>query len=175
MLFRACALYETGAIPESLAAMGDLLDIVDVDTEAQVFVSTGKSAKALLNAAARKTAEEPRLQRIRDILRRFTALDKVVARLYPLAVTPKRDAGPALRVYGFGPGRVDLNGEAVPASAWGSVTARQLLFYMLIHNVRSREQIFADFWPELSAQKAKTSFHTTKFRLNRPGQGRDRL
>lgn len=174
MLFRACALYETGAIPESLAAIGDLLDIVDVDTEAQVFVSTGKSAKALLNAAARKTAEGPRLQRIRDILRRFTALDKVVARLYPLAVTPKRDAGPALRVYGFGPGRVDLNGEAVPTSAWGSVTARQLLFYMLIHNARSREQILADFWPELSAQKAKTSFHTTKFRLNR-ALGRDAI
>lgn len=166
LLFRACALYETGAVPESLAAIGELLDIVEVETEAQVFVSAGKAARALLTAA-RKTAEGSRLQRIRDILRRFAALDEVVARLYPLTVTPRRNAGPALRVYGFGPGRVDLNGEAIPASAWGSVTARQLLFYMLIHNVRSREQIFADFWPELSAQKAKTSFHTTKFRLNR--------
>ncbi len=56
MLFRACALYETGAIPESLAAMGDLLDIVDVDTEAQVFVSTGKSAKhcSMLRRARRR-------------------------------------------------------------------------------------------------------------------------
>lgn len=166
LLFRACALFEAGVTSEALDAVGDLLDNVDIETEAQLFVSTGRAAKALLTAA-RKSAEGARLQHIRTILRRYTGLEKVVARLYPLAVTPRRDAGPALRVYGFGPGRVDLNGEAVPASAWGSVTARQLLFYMLVHSARSREQIFADFWPELSAQKAKTSFHTTKFRLNR--------
>jgi len=99
-------------------------------------------------------------------------LETVASRLYPLATPLKRAAVPELRIHGFGPGRVELGGEVIPATAWGSVTARHLLFYMMIYRTRSREQIFADFWPELNAQKAKASFHTTKFRLNR-ALGRD--
>lgn len=72
-----------------------------------------------------------------------------------------------LRVYGFGTGRAEIDGELVPVPAWGSLAARHLLIYMLIRGRCSRDQIFGDFWPELTTQKAKASFHTTKFRLGR--------
>ena len=175
MLLKAWALHRADRTAEAVALVGRLLDSVPAATDSQVFVSVGKPARTLLTLARKSTAVgSVRAQRIKAILERFGELERVVTRLYPLAVAPKREVGPALRVYGFGSGRVELGGEAIPAPSWGSVTARQLLFYMLVHGARSREQIFADFWPELSAQKAKTSFHTTKFRLNR-AIGRDAI
>ncbi|MCU0522207.1 MAG: tetratricopeptide repeat protein [Anaerolineae bacterium] len=173
LVLKAWVLHRAGRSAEAVALVGQLLDTLPAASELQVFISVGKPARALLMMVRKSTeADSVRAQRIKAILQRFRELERVVSRLYPLATAPKRAAGPALRVYGFGSGRVELGGEAIPPSSWGSVTARQLLFYMLVHGARSREQIVADLWPELSAQKAKTSFHTTKFRLNR-ALGRD--
>ncbi|MHB1318417.1 MAG: BTAD domain-containing putative transcriptional regulator, partial [Anaerolineae bacterium] len=173
ILLKAWVLHRAERSAEAVALVGQLLDDLPAASDLQVFVSVGKPARTLLTLVRKSTAAgSVRAQRIKVILQCFRELERVVTRLYPLATTAKRAAGPALRVYGFGSGRVELGGEAIPASSWGSVTARQLLFYMLVHGARSREQILADLWPELSAQKAKTSFHTTKFRLNR-ALGRD--
>ncbi len=167
-LRRAWALHLKGAPEEALALFGSLLDAVPAAAEAQVFVGEGQHAMALLNAARRAFREHPaRVKRIREILRRIKGLKEVAARLYPLAAPVTRDGEPTLRIFGFGPGRVELKGETIPATAWGAIAARQLLFYMMIHEACTREQIVADFWPDLPPQKAKASFHTTKFRLNR--------
>ncbi len=110
-----CALCRDEAILESLARSGDLLDIVD-DTEAQVFVST-EVRKSIAQCCGAQDGEAT------SAAHRYPAAILRSTRLWPGSILspslPKRDAGPALRVYGFGPGRVDLNGEAVPASTWG--------------------------------------------------------
>ncbi len=102
-----------------------------------------------------------------DALVRIAALADETERLFPEPEVPASVAGPDIRVYGFGTGRVEVNGEWILPSEWGSTTARHLLFYLLLHTRRSREQIFVAFWPDLSPQKAKAAFHTTKFRLKR--------
>ena len=63
-----------------------------------------------------------------------------------------------------GPGR---SGEEIPLSDWEAAATRYLLFYLLTHSPKSRDQIAAVLWPELPASKVKATFHTTKFRLNR--------
>ncbi|MGC9523676.1 MAG: AfsR/SARP family transcriptional regulator, partial [Anaerolineae bacterium] len=154
---------------------GDLLDDVSASGETLVFVSEGQHARPMLRAARKAfkgdAAKEARLKRI---LKQIADLETTAARLFPHEAPATREAAPPLKVFGFGPGRVELGGETIPTTAWGSSTARQLFFYMLVHSARSREQIFADFWPELTPQKAKASFHTTKFRLNR-ALGRDAI
>ncbi len=167
-LYQAWALHLSGARDRALALFGTLLDDVPESAEAQVLVGEGQHARPLLNAARRAFKEHPaRSKRITRLLKRIKELGTVAERLYPLASPVRRDVEPSVRVYGFGAGRVELEGEVIAPSAWASASARQLLFYILIHGACTREQICVDFWPELNAQKAKASFHTTKFRLNR--------
>jgi len=79
-----------------------------------------------------------------------------------------------LRIFGFGRGRVERGGVEIPSSEWEAAATRYLLFYLLTHSSRSRDQIAAVLWPELPAPKVKATFHTTKFRLNR-ALGREAL
>jgi DNA-binding SARP family transcriptional activator len=79
---------------------------------------------------------------------------------------------PSLRFYGFGPGQIERDGEAIPVSVWRSALARQLTFYLLVHPYRSREQIIAAFWPDGSPEKAGAIFrwvkHQIRHALERP-------
>jgi LuxR family transcriptional regulator, maltose regulon positive regulatory protein len=164
-----------GAKDEAVARLGELLDHVPQTNEVQVFVAEGKTVKPLYDLARKAfadTDEDGRLKRLRAILRQMKRLATVGDELFLRAAPDTVEARPALKVFGFGRGQVALGDHTIPATAWGSVTARHLLFYMLIHGSRSREQIADDFWPELTAQKAKATFHTTKFRLHH-ALGRD--
>ena len=106
-----------------------------------------------------------RVQSGNSIRSKFTK--EAAQRLFPQVASKSVARVSQIRVFGFGSGRVEVGGEAIPSAAWGSVTARQLLFYMLIHKKRTREEIAAAFWPDLTTRKAKATFHTTKFRLSR--------
>ncbi|MGC9320555.1 MAG: BTAD domain-containing putative transcriptional regulator [Armatimonadota bacterium] len=153
---------------EALELLTTLLEAVPEDSVNLIFVCEGQHARALFEAARRALADdEAAVARLDGILAEIDGLGAVAARLFPQSGPERPEAQPSLRVYGFGPGRVEVGEEPVALTDWGSAAARHLLFYMLIHGARTREQIFADFFPELSTQKAKASFHTTKFRLNR--------
>jgi DNA-binding SARP family transcriptional activator len=56
----------------------------------------------------------------------------------------------------------------LPNSAWRSALARYLLFYLLIHPPQTRDQIIADFWPDLAAENAKSTFHVVKSQTRSP-------
>ena len=73
----------------------------------------------------------------------------------------------SVRVFGFGLGRAERDREEIPISEWGGAASRKLLFYILVHCPCLRDQIAAEFWPQMPASKVKTAFHTTKFRLKR--------
>jgi len=45
--------------------------------------------------------------------------------------------------------------------------SRELLFYLLCHKQRRKDQIGNDLWPELSAAKLRSSFHVALYRLRR--------
>lgn len=164
---------------EAVADLGELLDAMETRGHLRVLTTEGQHMRPLLEAGlaaykgARKgSAALRRGQSLRKVLQEVDALAETAARLFPQRAPASAVSGPPLRIFGFGTGQVEVGTEVVPAPAWGSVTARHLLFYMLTYRERTRDQILADFWPDLTPQKAKASFHTTKFRLHQ-AVGRD--
>lgn len=75
---------------------------------------------------------------------------------------------PMLRVSSLGPLQVFVGDAPVPASAWGSARARELLVYLLVHpEGRTREQVGLAFWPDASAAQLRNSFHVALHRLRK--------
>jgi DNA-binding SARP family transcriptional activator len=109
----------------------------------------------------------PSDRRLVEITERIRSLPDVVRELIgglePTAVPHI----PSLRFIGFGPGQVEKEGELLPGSAWRSALARHILFYLLVHPRQSRDQIESTFWPDLSPEKAKATFHVVKHQAHR--------
>lgn len=147
-----------------------LRDESDEAFESMVLVAEGRWTLPMLDAIKTRWAEAdcPEATAWLDrALIRIEALVEEAGSLFPESQTPAPSEVPGIRVYGFGVGQVEVGGERILPTDWGSAAARNLLFYMLLNERRSREQIFSDLWPTLSPQKAKAAFHTTKFRLKR--------
>ncbi|MCJ7549755.1 MAG: tetratricopeptide repeat protein, partial [Anaerolineae bacterium] len=169
MLFKAEALFLGGQKEAAIALVGELLDAELSPADRHSLVTEGQWAAPLLQAARKAFSESDpaRDAGLKTVQSAIRALNKTAQRLFPQVASKSAVPASQIKIFGFGSGRVEVGGEAIPGTAWGSVSARQLLFYMLIHKKRTREEIAAAFWPDLTAQKAKATFHTTKFRLSR--------
>src|SRR5207249_2802726 len=79
-------------------------------------------------------------------------LDQAVRDALALATqpTPVVGAAPPLRLLALGPAKVMLAGRALAPTAFAYVKAQELLFYLLCHPPRTREQIGLALWPEAS-------------------------
>jgi len=169
ILLKAEALFSGGQEAAAVALLGELLDAELSPADRHCLVTEGQRAVPLLRAARKAFSESDpaRDAVLKTVQSAIQALKRTAQRLFPQMASRPASLVPPIKVFGFGSGHVEVDGEAIPGAAWGSVTARQLLFYMLIHKVRTREEISAAFWPDLTSQKAKATFHTTKFRLSR--------
>jgi predicted ATPase/DNA-binding SARP family transcriptional activator len=68
-----------------------------------------------------------------------------------------------LRLLALGHARILI---ATPTSVdWRYAKARELLFYLLCHPTRSKEQIGLALWPDASASQVRQSFHTALYHL----------
>ncbi len=74
---------------------------------------------------------------------------------------------PALRIEALGPARVVRDGTPIGASAWTYAKARELLFFLLEHTDRTREQIGVAFWPDADAGQLRSSLGTVLKHLRR--------
>jgi LuxR family maltose regulon positive regulatory protein len=148
-------------------ALQALSQALDVGIETQTFhhlVVEGQRVFDLFrdlrqrNRGDRRTAHVmARIQTLPD-----TARD-VVGGIAPTALpyTPK------LRLYGFGPGRAEIDGHVVPVAAWHSRMPRRLVFYLLLESPCSLDQILDVFWPGVERSAARPIFHVIKQRINR--------
>ena len=72
---------------------------------------------------------------------------------------------PEFEVYAFGEGIVRINAQVVRDSDWRSGRAREMFFYLLSSGVpRSKEQIAAALWPDLSPARSTSNFHISLYR-----------
>ncbi len=83
---------------------------------------------------------------------------------------------PELRIHCLGPLRVFCGTAEMPAGAWRIAKARDLLLY-LAHKgeMVNIDRIFEDLWPEISLDKAQSTFYSALYWLRRvlnPGNGR---
>ncbi len=74
---------------------------------------------------------------------------------------------PILRVYALGEARVLAGDKTIAAADWGMAKSKELLFYLLCHKQRRKEQIGNDLWPELSPARVRSAFHVALYRLRR--------
>jgi DNA-binding SARP family transcriptional activator len=69
-----------------------------------------------------------------------------------------------LEVYGFGVGRVFVDG--VPVDAWEGPLVQRLCYYLIDHPMVTRAEIFEAFWPHLTPRDATNVFHVTKRKIS---------
>ena len=78
-----------------------------------------------------------------------------------------RPAGvPSLAVNSLGPLEIAVDGARLPATAWRSPKARELLLFLLCHPVgRTRAQLGMALWPDASPAQIKNDLHITLHQL----------
>jgi LuxR family maltose regulon positive regulatory protein len=161
--FAAWALFRAGREAEALTMLQQALATADSPNR-EFFVVEGQRALPLLERAH---AQGVGGKELAALLARARAFEHTAQTILQEASPPEAEAEEPLHIFGFGRGRVERGGEEIPLSDWEAAATRQMLFFLLTHSSRSRDQIAAVLWPELPAPKVRTTFHTTKFRLKR--------
>jgi len=84
-------------------------------------------------------------------------------------VPAMRPAGaPVLRVNALGTVEISVDGRPLPATAWGSTRARELLLYLVCHSAGcTRDQIGRAFWRDTSPAHRNDNFHVALHQLRR--------
>jgi LuxR family maltose regulon positive regulatory protein len=154
----------TGDLAGALKALDKALN---VGIETQTFhylVVEGQRAFDLLKQFQK---QNPADRRPAEILQRIRALPDVAREVVGGLAPDALPHPPMLRFCGFGPGSVERDGEPLSGPVWQSALARYILFYLLVHPPRNRDQIAATFWPDTSRDRAKAIFHTVKHQAHR--------
>lgn len=73
----------------------------------------------------------------------------------------------SLRAYTLGREHLERDGIEVVSADWRSNAAQGLFYYLLFKGPASREQISLVFWPDSSASRVRSNFHTTLYRTRR--------
>jgi predicted ATPase/DNA-binding SARP family transcriptional activator len=79
----------------------------------------------------------------------------------------QEDGPPRLRITSLGRVAVYRGEHLVTAAEWPYCKARELLFYLLSHSARSKEQIGLALWPDATPAHLQSSFRVILFHLRR--------
>lgn len=70
-----------------------------------------------------------------------------------------------LRIFALSTARVEVAGHTLASSEWTYAKSRELLFYLLSHPPRTREQVGLDLWPDASSSRLRKAFHNALYYL----------
>jgi DNA-binding SARP family transcriptional activator/Tfp pilus assembly protein PilF len=168
-LTRACMLLArahkaAGNIESALSALSRALDI---GIETQTFHHLVIEGQRVFELLKRLSEHNPADRRSAEIMDRVRALPDVAREIVGGLAPTALPHSPTLRFFGFGSGKVEKDGELISTSVWRSALARYLIFYLLVHPPRSRNQITETFWPDIPRDKAGAIFHWIKHRIRR--------
>ncbi len=139
-----------------------LRQALTIGIETQTFhhlVIEGQYIFDLLEQLLRHSPGDRRPAQVMDLIRGLPAAANQVTG-QPAALTMSARA--TLRFYGLGRGRAEKDGQTV---VWNSAKARHMVFHLLTFPPRSRDQLFAIFWPDTERDVA--AFHTTKYQAHK--------
>nr|MBC7244864.1 tetratricopeptide repeat protein [Chloroflexota bacterium] len=160
-LYLAHAYYIGGRFQEALDCIQTVLDCLLTLGYDQFLLPVARETKRVIQYAVANGMADTLISEL---------LKKVDAATMPameVAVTPEPVAQPILCIYAFGESKVLRGDRLIPNSEWGTTKAKELLFYLLCHKQRRKDQIASDLWPESSTAKVRASFHVTLYRLRR--------
>ncbi|RLC75369.1 MAG: hypothetical protein DRJ03_30355, partial [Chloroflexi bacterium] len=144
---------------EELRRALDLADEIGTD---QFAVVEGQHAEDLLRLGI--TAGVAACKVIVEKIERLKGLGEEQTRY---TSEMEEDAVSRLEIYGLGEERVVRDGQPVHPSKWQAAMAKELFFYILLHQPVERDAIGLVFWPDLPARKMRNSFHSTLHRVRR--------
>nr|MCU0634469.1 hypothetical protein [Gemmatimonadaceae bacterium] len=94
----------------------------------------------------------------------------------PIAGVRPSSSRPAIDLRVLGPFEVQIDGLDAPAGTWPYAKPRELCAYLACHpGGRTREQIGAALWPELTAAQVKNNLHVTLHHARRALGDRTRV
>jgi LuxR family transcriptional regulator, maltose regulon positive regulatory protein len=155
---------------EALEHVQACLNACDAAGVDQFMVVEGQWALPMLQDAARRIEK----RRLAGLVRRIEVFmsSQSARRGGVIARAEENPRQRVLEIHAFGKGAVYRDSVAVTQSDWGAAQAREMFFYILAHPDRSKEQIGAVFWPDLSLARMTSTFHATVYRIRRAA-GRD--
>jgi LuxR family maltose regulon positive regulatory protein len=155
---------------QALEHLHRCLDACDAAGIDQFMVVEGQRALPLLQDAAKRIEK----RRLAGLLNRIEVLKARQSLRSGPAAPGRTDRASqlTLEILALGKGTVYRDSAMVTQSEWGAAQARELFFYILSNPDRSKEQIGAIFWPDLSLSRMTSTFHATVYRVRR-AVGRD--
>ncbi|MCW5853406.1 MAG: tetratricopeptide repeat protein [Anaerolineae bacterium] len=155
--------------PEDQAALAPTLTALRSALGEADFVAAWAEGRALSLEAVIALALAPLEDRGRALGDAGVAAD---ASLTAVPLTPQ-PVPPSLRLYALGPAQVFLADRLLTNADWGYAKGRELLFYLLCHPPRTREQIGLVFWPDASPGQLRQNLGGVLKRLRRALGGSD--
>jgi predicted ATPase/DNA-binding SARP family transcriptional activator len=99
--------------------------------------------------------------------REMTLEEAVVYALDEPSAVEVKASPELLRIFALGPARVERGEHVLSPSEWTYAKSRELLFYLLCHPSRTKEQIGLALWPDASPSQLRSTFHRTLHHLRR--------
>ena len=82
-------------------------------------------------------------------------------------LAPEELPSPELRIFALGAAQVYRGERALAPSDWTYIKGRELLYYLLCHRPRTREQIGLALWPDASPAQLRSNLRATLYHLRR--------
>ena len=161
VLHLAQAYYIAGRLEEALECVRSVLDCLLTLGYDQFLRSAARETRAVVQYAVSRGLAGTLVEHLLDKADDAVAVAGGKDGPQPILIQP------VLRVYAFGEGRVLRGDRLISNAEWGMAKAKELLFYLLCHRQRRKDQIGTDLWPELSPARLRSSFHVALYRLRR--------
>ncbi len=157
---------EVDVAAAGLAAAGPGVEAALLERLDRARTAGGEAAVAVLGEVGGRRSRErlaqvaPRRPALRPAIQ--TAIRHIDTRLARGAAAAASSGQPAVRLTLFGQPALSVGGTPVPASAWRSQRAFQILIYLSLHPAgANRDQLLECFWPGRQLAAGKRNFHPT--------------
>jgi LuxR family maltose regulon positive regulatory protein len=141
-----------------------LLTLTDELGYDQFIAVEARRARPLIQYAASRRLGGDRFARLMEKIEEIPAKGKISS---PPTTTVSTSL-PQLEIRALGTPQVLKDETLVGKGEWQTAIAEELFFYLLAHpDGQPREQITDVLWPDLPPAKAKSTFHSTVYRLRR--------
>jgi two-component SAPR family response regulator len=129
------------------------------------LVIEGRNAIPLVQYGSEKAVGGIRFSGVLERINSIRKAESVTNSTVGFSSGPETKRRSDIEVKTLGQSCVRVNNRQLDDADWRSQRAKEIFFYLLtFQSGRTREQIAADLWPDLSPSKASSNFHINLFR-----------